>query len=334
MKFDVKEQVKNIFSGKLDFGFCEIARRCLGDRSRPMRPEQLNSNEMVSLDESRSPIEILRRALFDSEFNVALTESLESAFTEAYQQYQPSWAQAFNSVSVPRLPGKVLNITAVSDATAVSPGRPFPPAAVLGQDGDINLSKFGFLVRIPMETLVNNDVSTIQKIIAETVNSLRRAEDDSVFDVLQNTSGLFSSSNGNLLTSAALSSPTLDAARLKIRAMTAKGAKLRYRPKVLIVPAELEQTAIALLQADSIVKGTDKLELLVESRLTVADDWYLVADKKQCDSIVLQKLTGFETPQVQRIPNADANFDGVVYRAQPHTAAAAVNPFGVAKCEA
>ena len=77
------------------------------------------------------------------------------------------------------------------------------------------------------------------------------------------------------------------------------------------------------------------MSLVVESRLSETSDrnWYLAADKRQADSLVMQHLSGYEAPKVERVPNPDM-FDGVSYRLKTHTAAAAVNPFGIVKCEA
>jgi hypothetical protein len=336
MKFNPKEQIQNIFAGRMDYGLVECARKVLGDRSRPMRLEQLNSHEAIDIDEQRSPYAILKRALLDPDFNSALGESIEGVFTAAYEAYKPSWSVAFNQSVVSRLTGKVLSIIAVDAAAAVPAGKPYPDSAVLGADGDLAIERYGFLIKVTIESLINNDVQAMQRVVSETAAALRKSEDDAVFGELQTNATLFSSANGNLLTSATLDATNLLAATVKLRAMTAKGAKLRYRPGCLIVPSELERTAENLLANHVLVQDTGKMTLLVEPRLSeVSDaDWYLAADKRQADSLVLQKLTGFENPQVQRIPNDDANFDGIVYRAKTHTAAAVVNPFGIVKCEA
>lgn len=92
-----------------------------------------------------------------------------------------------------------------------------------------------------------------------------------------------------------LTNASLLAARAEMRGITTDtGKPLRIRPTLLIVPPELEQTAIDILNKDFLANGesnTSKglMEYLVADWLTDANAWYIVDNSRPIRPTILQK---------------------------------------------
>jgi phage major head subunit gpT-like protein len=84
--------------------------------------------------------------------------------------------------------------------------------------------------------------------------------------------------------------------RAEMRALTnAEGQPLRIVPNILIVPPELEQTAIEILVKENLANGETNItkgmcEYMVADWLTDATAWYLLDTRKVLKPIILQKL--------------------------------------------
>ena len=92
----------------------------------------------------------------------------------------------------------------------------------------------------------------------------------------------------------ALSQTSFLQARAEMRGLVGEtGKSLKIRPNLLIVPPELEATAIKILNADKIDNGESNItkgmaEYMVVDDLTDANAWYLIDDTKALKPFIVQ----------------------------------------------
>jgi hypothetical protein len=107
----------------------------------------------------------------------------------------------------------------------------------------------------------------------------------------------------------ALSATSLVAGRNLIKKQTdfSSGKRLGLRPRYLVVPIDLEQTAYELTQTDREVGNNNNtlnfartfgLSVIVIDYWTDATDWWLVADGMDIDRIEIGFLNGQEAPEL------------------------------------
>ena len=145
---------------------------------------------------------------------------------------------------------------------------------------------------------------------------------------------VFSSSNhANLAGSGAvISETTLTAGRLALRTQVDQnGTLIAATPRYFLVPPALETLAektISQVQATqtSNVNTFTFLQLLVESRLTDATAYYLVADPAMVDGLEYAYLAGEEGPQL--FSEIGFASDGISYKVREDFACAFVEPWG------
>lgn len=174
----------------------------------------------------------------------------------------------------------------------------------------------------------------------DTARSLGRAAMRAVSDLvykilLANGGNFFSADNGNYDEGAdtALSLAALGAGITKMMSQRdSEGRDLDIRPKILLVPPELSQTAKELLQSDYIQRANSDeptgnalknvVSLEVEPRLsnsdrftgTSAKAWYLLAGPQDA-ALIVAFLQGKQTPTVEFFGfDADPNKLAAVWR--------------------
>jgi ATP-dependent protease ClpP protease subunit/phage major head subunit gpT-like protein len=182
-----------------------------------------------------------------------------------------------------------------------------------------SIAKYGKMLRITREALINDDLSAFTAIPASMGAAARRKEADLVYGKLNSNPtmsdsvALFHADHGNLAAVAAAPSVTsLGAARAAMRKQ--KGiAGLDFidpQPRFLIVPVALETLCEQLLAslADP-AKSNDTtnpawirgLTLVADPRLdaTSATAWYLAASPQQIEGIARAYLQGETEPHIE-----------------------------------
>lgn len=181
-----------------------------------------------------------------------------------------------------------------------------------------SILKYGKMIRITREALINDDLSAFTAIPASMGAAARRKEADLVYaklnsnPTMSDSIALFHASHGNLAAVAAAPSVTsLGLARAAMRKQTGI-AGLDYidpQPRFLIVPVALETLCEQLLAslADP-AKSNDTtnpawirgLTLVADPRLdaTSATAWYLAASPQQLEGIARAYLQGETQPHI------------------------------------
>ncbi|MDR7613177.1 MAG: Mu-like prophage major head subunit gpT family protein [Armatimonadota bacterium] len=198
-------------------------------------------------------------------------------------------------------------------------------------------AKRGNLVVVTREMILNDDLDAVRKIpqklavaagvtINEFVAGLFTAN-AGAGPALSDGFNVFDNTNHANAGTSALSSASLQAALVAMLKQTsAAGKRLGLRPRFLLVPPDLLFTALVLVQSP-LVPGSNNndvnvlrgaLEVLSIAAFTDTNNWYLLTDPAQVETIEIGFVGGQETPQlfVQDGPTEGAVFtnDAITYK--------------------
>lgn len=184
------------------------------------------------------------------------------------------------------------------------------------EEATYTVDKKGGTETLTMESIANDDLSALTRI----PRSLGRAAAQTLYRFVWNliasnptmtydATALFHASHGNLGT-AALSAGSLQAARVAMREQAAYGDAaevLGIAPSLLVVPAELEETAFELTRsAVAVTAGKDAtvpninsgMDMIVLPFLTDTNNWFAVGDPDLVPTIEVGFYRGRQDPEL------------------------------------
>lgn len=214
-----------------------------------------------------------------------------------------------------------------SNLDVVNEGAAYTELALADEEETAAFVKNGNYVGITMETLMRDKVNYVRDIPNRMANAWYNtlsAYTAAVFTcnsgagpVLSDSGALFNATaagtaggHANLLTTALTNIASFGAARTAMRKQTDQplgaGRKLSINPAFLLVPEDLETTAITLRNSERIPGSVNndinpfyqKFEVVVVPDWTDATDWALVANPKQWPAIYHIFPRGYRTPQL------------------------------------
>jgi hypothetical protein len=276
-------------------GMQDIARACL---SRAGKSTSFNS--VGSL---------VHAALTTSDFPLILENTLNKALRGGYETEPRTFEAWTRKVLVPDFrEQKRVILGSAPELLPVNEGGEYELGS-MDEDRSVpySVSKFGRMVKLTFETMVNDDLGAFNRIVAAFGQAASRSEADAIYSsfalnsgagpTMQDGAALFHASHNNIAAaSSTIDADALGAARVLLRRQTAVGGGiLNLTPRFLLVAPEFEQAAEALLAAASrgITTQADnkltpawlaQLQLVVEARLTDAA-FYLLTDPAQVDTV-------------------------------------------------
>lgn len=168
------------------------------------------------------------------------------------------------------------------------------------------LSKFGGIVSITWESIINDDLSAFDRVPASLAAEAAALEGDIVYGILSanaamsDSVALFHADHANLAGAGAITDVTLGAGRAAMRKqMGLKGRVLNLTPSFLIVGPDKESEAnkytsasfVATKAADINPNYNTSLEVIVDPRIA-GNSWYLSATPAMVDTIEYAYLEG------------------------------------------
>lgn len=186
---------------------------------------------------------------------------------------------------------------------------------------EFKVAKFGRIVRLSFEALVNDDLDAFSRLAPALGLTAIRKEADVIYGLLlantgdgvtmQDSQPLFHISHANIVTAEAFNAAALAAARTALRRQKDVSGRgwLNATPRTLIVPPELEHDALNLVRQSTVhINGGTSTEtapgwisdltVLAEPRLEADDVAYLAADFGQVDHIELATLP--DSPEMRQ----------------------------------
>ncbi|MBZ9612146.1 phage major capsid protein [Rheinheimera maricola] len=273
-------------------------------------------------------------ALDSSNLGNVLGEAMHKRMIEEYNQ--PDQYEIWREVA------KVTPVSDFRNQERVRYGG-YGDLPVVGESGNYNpltsptdekaqfaVSKRGGTESVTLEMVKNDDVGVILDIPRKMSRAAKRTLSKFVLDFLRtnpaiyDTKAFFHVDHANLLTTA-LSTASWAAARLAMIKQTefgAAGEQLGIAPRLLMVPADLEEAAYDLFRRDTNNDETftqsQKPKILVPWYWTDPNDWVAMADKNDIPSIEVGFLDGQEEPEmfVQDNPTVGSLFtnDTITYK--------------------
>ena len=208
------------------------------------------------------------------------------------------------------------------DLPTVAQGAPYASlTSPTDEEATYAIAKKGGTEDVTLEMVKNDDVGAIRMIPTKLSRAAQRTLGKFVFDFIRTNPTLydgvafFHATHGNLGANA-LDATYLAAARLRMLKQTEAGSsdRLGIGPKFLIVPVDLQETAVNLFNRNTNLDKTfiqaTTLQIIPVWYWTDTNDWAIGADPMDIPSIEVGFLDGNQTPEmfVQDMPNVGSMF--------------------------
>nr|WP_240455296.1 ClpP-like prohead protease/major capsid protein fusion protein [Aeromonas rivipollensis] len=246
-----------------------------------------------------------------------------------------------------------IGLSDIPSLRKVREGAEYKHVTLSDTGATIQLATYGELFAITRQAIINDDLDMLTRVPALFGAAARGTIGDLVYAVLTgnvkmpDNKTLFHADHKNLLTGAdaAMGIKGLSAAKTLMRGQRAVGADdkpgraLNIRPGYALVPIELEDTALQLINSTS-VPGADAnsgianpikgfVDVIGEPRLSDAstEAWYLAA--KGGDTIEVAYLDGQDTPWIEQ--QEGFTVDGVTTKVRIDAGVSALDYRGLVK---
>ena len=245
-----------------------------------------------------------------SDFPILLTETVERSLRQAYANYPSTFQQFCRRESFPDFrPQTRVQISGLVGGLDEIPESGEYKAGSFKEAGETySLAKYGKLVHLTWESLVNDDLSAFSRAPTAIALRARQLQSQLVYGVLSGNpemadgEDLFSAAHGNLASSgAAISVETLSAARLAMRRQTdLNDQPIWVTPSFLVTSPENETTAEQVLnlltvpQNDANTNPFKQSLTIISEPYLLGDAWYLAASPGAIDTIEYSFLDGEE----------------------------------------
>lgn len=228
----------------------------------------------------------------------------------------------------------------VGDFEEVKEGGEYKYGKMTEAKESYKLVKYGKMLAITWETLINDDLDAFSRIPASIAAAAAQKQSDIVWGILLNNptmadgKAIFHADHGNLGSSSAINEAGLSAARKAMRIQ--KNLENRYinvAPRYMMIGPDKETEAQKLLQATIVATKTADTnvfrsftELIVEPRVT-GNKWFLSADPATIDTIEYAFLDGEGELFTEQRTGFDV--DGIEIKARMVFAAKAIDHRGL-----
>ena len=234
-------------------------------------------------------------AVDSTTFATLMQHRLNVAVKEGYDQVSTPLKGLFREVQSKAKKEAIIDISLNADIDEVEEGEDYKEASMRESHIEIKNAKFGRILTITEETLMFDKLGAVLDAANRLGYKAALKEERKRAEVIVDAGGdgyggqpVYSSSHGNLGSTALTPDSLASAVTAMRRQKDANGDPLGIIPIVLLVPPELERTAIQLLSSDlepespgsskyNWVKDL-KLKPLVSPFLEDTDDWYLIGD--------------------------------------------------------
>lgn len=253
-----------------------------------------------------SDVEIARRAMSTSDFAQALANVQGKTLRMAYEEAPRTFEPFVRRVQVADFkPVSRVQMSGAPSLVKVVEGADIPEGQVYDHAQGYKLSKYGTVLSVTWETIVNDDLDAVTRQGLMFGASVASLEGDLVYAVItsnqtmdEDSVAMIHSSHGNT-TTGAITVDNLAVARGKLRKMTStNGRALNLEGRLILVGPDLEITARKYLadivpeQGPNVNPMRDLLRGVIADTRLPATKWWLVATPDQIDTIELADLSG------------------------------------------
>ncbi|HLX58760.1 MAG TPA: Mu-like prophage major head subunit gpT family protein [Ktedonobacteraceae bacterium] len=281
----------------------------------------------IRVSESAPIMRVTEADTTTASFSYLLGTSMNKRLLKDYQAWPAEWQRLVTIAPIKDFKQQVrVRLGAFGSLSTVAEDTAYSSISLTDTAATYVPTKRGNLVTVSRETIVNDDLFAIKQIptklavaaaytLAEFVYSFLSANPN-IYD----GSALFTSGapHGNL-GAAALSTAAMQAGVMAMREQTNfAGKRLGLRPSFLVVPAELEFTAMVVTKSAG-VPGSNNNDInpmlgyvvpIVSPQLSSTTQWFFAADPKVIDTIEIGFVGGQVNPAlfIQDQPLFGLNF--------------------------
>lgn len=279
--------------------------------------------------------EMIRAALSTMTLPSILGAVYNKSLLKGYQSISETWRKWCNVGSLPDFKTATrCRLTGQGGFEKANGGGDLPMGSAFDEKEQYRLDTYGKRDRFGRQDIINDDLSVLTRVAERHGRDGKLLIARMVYEHLlangnmDDGTALFVSGHSNLRTSSALTRANLTAALTAFRKQKDKSGKaIKVRPAMLLVPVELEDTALELMNSELIiitgttdsVKGSKNV---LQGRLEVVSDellsdssmagytsacltsWYITADPAEADTIEVGFLNGRQEPVVHMNPKA------------------------------
>ncbi len=266
-----------------------------------------------------SPMAVVTRALHTtSDFSIVLGNTVDRVLRAEYEAAPAGLRQLARQTTARDFRTKTLvQLGPIGRLQKVNEHGEYTATTLNEAKEAYALATYGTIIGITRKIIVNDDLGAFTDLSRKAARAARETENALLIDLLTSNSGagpvmddtnnLFdATTHGNAAAiGAAPDETTLSAARLAMRKQTdLAGDRISVTPRYVLSPPDLETGVEKLLtaitpQETAKVNPFSSLTLVVESRLTDAEAWYVVADPMAFDGLEYAYLEGEQGPQTE-----------------------------------
>lgn len=243
-----------------------------------------------------------------SDFPLLLGSTVNRTLRDAYANAPQTWRPLGRQTTVPDF--RAVTRAALGDISALEAVKEHGEYkyGTLSEDGaPIKVAKFGKIIALTWETIVNDDLGALTRIPAALGNAAAATESNVVWALLLGNPNFadgvpfYDASHGNVAGSGgAINTTTLAAARAAMRKQKSKaGEFLNLSPEFLVVGPDKELEAFQFTSSVYVpAKNADindvrnaSLTVIVDARIT-GNQWYLFAAPGSIDTFEYAYLEG------------------------------------------
>lgn len=313
----------------------EIGRQALGLTMLEMCRSYLDSRGVNPIGLSKN--ELVARAFHStSDFPLLFANVANKALLAAYAEEPQTWSPLARQRNLPDFK----QVTDLQMAGQIVPekileGGEYKSGTLTEGQGTWNLATYGKRIAVTRQAIINDDLDALTRVPELLGRGCRLLESNMIWDLLTNSNtgatvsldgkALFHNDHTNTISggTSVIGIAGMDAAKVKLRKQTdLAGNRLNLAPAYLLVPVELETTALQFLYptgyAPTSLTGSSGpnpfaagVQLIVEPRLSdnSTAKWYLTSSPNRVEMITYGYLAGEAGPTITTTEKRDP--DGV-----------------------
>ncbi len=289
----------------------------------------------IRVSESAPLARITEADTTTASFSYLLGTSMNKRLLKDYQAWPAEWLRFCTVVPIRDFKQQTrVRLGAFGSLPVVAEDTPYSAVTLTDSAATYVPQKRGNLVTISREVIVNDDLQAIKQMPSKLAVAAAYTLAEFVYGFLSSNPNIYDSSalfttgapHNNLGTSA-LSTAAMQAGVTAMREQTNyAGKRLGLRPRFLVVPPELEWSAMVVTKSAG-VPGSNNNDInpmlgyvtpIVSPQLTSTTQWFLVGDPREIDTIEIGFVGGQINPMlfVQDSPLFGLNFtqDTISYK--------------------
>ncbi|HEX6771737.1 MAG TPA: Mu-like prophage major head subunit gpT family protein, partial [Acidobacteriaceae bacterium] len=287
----------------------------------------LREPELIRVDEAAPITRITEADTTTASFSYLLGTSMNKRLLKDYQAWSAEWQKFCTIVPIKDFKQQTrVRLGAFGSLATVAEDTAYSTISLTDTAATYVPAKRGNLVTVSRETIINDDLMAIKQIPTKLAVAAAYTLAEFVYAFLSSNANIYdgsalftSGSPHNNLGSSALSTASMQTGVTAMREQTNfAGKRIGLRPRYLVVPPELEFTAMVVTKSAG-VPGSSNNDInpmlgyvtpLVSPQLSSSTQWFFVADPAVVDTIEVGFVGGQVNPAmfIQDMPLYGLNF--------------------------